>query len=44
MRAILVENPGPTSRLVLREVPSPALGAQEVRIRVRADSVIVSGN
>lgn len=39
MRAILVENPGPTSRLVLREVPSPALGAQEVRIRVRATAV-----
>ncbi|PPF26590.1 NADPH:quinone oxidoreductase [Rathayibacter tritici] len=39
MQAIRVENPGPDSRLVLDEVPTPSPGPGEVLIRVAAAGV-----
>lgn len=39
MQAILVENPGKESRLVVGEAPSPELGPGEIRIRVAATAV-----
>ena len=39
MRAIVFDQPGDESVLHIGEVPSPALGAHDVRIRVRATAV-----
>jgi tumor protein p53-inducible protein 3 len=39
MKAIVVETPGAEDVLKIGEVPSPALGAEEIRIRVRATAV-----
>ena len=39
MRAILVREPGDETVLVMGEVPSPPLGAAELRIRVKAAGV-----
>jgi NADPH2:quinone reductase len=39
MRAILVRQPGDETSLVLGDAPTPALGAADVRIRVRATAV-----
>lgn len=36
MRAVLVENPGPESRLVVGEAPAPVCGPGDLRIRVAA--------
>lgn len=39
MRAVLVENPGPESRLVVGEAPAPVCGPGDLRIRVAAFGV-----
>ncbi|PPI27720.1 NAD(P)H-quinone oxidoreductase [Rathayibacter sp. AY1B5] len=39
MQAIRIENPGPDSRLVLEEVPTPSPGPGEVLVRVAAAGV-----
>lgn len=39
MKAIVLENPGPDYRLVLNEIPTPALGKQEILIKVAAAGV-----
>ena len=39
MKAVLVRNPGPESRLELGRVPAPQLGPGEVRLRVAATAV-----
>jgi NADPH:quinone reductase-like Zn-dependent oxidoreductase len=39
MKAIVVRQPGDEDVMHLEEVPAPALGADEVRIRVRSTAV-----
>ena len=39
MRAIVFDQPGDESVLRLDDVPSPSLGPQDLRIRVRATAV-----
>src|SRR6266478_3216319 len=39
MKAIVVDTPGAEDVLKIGEAPSPALGAEDIRIRVRATAV-----
>ena len=39
MKAVLVENPGPESRLILGTAPAPDMGATDLRVRVHATAL-----
>src|SRR5882724_9626305 len=39
MKAIVFDTPGPEDVLKIGDVPSPPMGAEEIRIRVRATAV-----
>jgi NADPH:quinone reductase-like Zn-dependent oxidoreductase len=39
MRAVVIENPGPSSRLRIADVPAPVCGPRDLRIRVAAFGV-----